>query len=549
MAAGESFAVTSATALDTTTLGEQDRLRLARLFRFLPFNLASGGVGNVIRFRTQDDQLQPERYRIDVTPDLIEIVAGSLDGCSLAIAVLRQLLPVDGYRRRPADGADWRIPAGLIEDAPALAWRGLLVDVARHFVPKHGLLRLIDTMADLRLNRLQLHLTDDQGWRMESVHFPLLHERGSHRTHSQRSNFAEPKVYDETPHGGFYTRADLREIVDYADDRGIIVVPEIDLPGHTGALVAAYPELGVPFDTNRTVSGDWGIGHALVSPGATTLEFLGALLDEVTDIFPSPWIHVGGDEPRLSVWANDVDTMRVANKAGMTSAGEVFASFMSGVHELLHTRGRIVITWDDAFALAPNVGVGGVIMAWRGLDVAQRATAAGRQVILSPVMPTYLDYYQADDEREPLAIDGPITLDDVARFNPLPPDWSSGERSNVLGAQAQVWTEWISTERAMDYALFPRLCAFAETVWRGGPVVDDGWTSRLTVHLERLDAYGIEYRPLSGPHAWQEGGRGFRAHHRSTTLTATLDHFAQAAENGTLAFEAPHEPPPDSGRD
>ena len=535
--AGE-FVITPDTVLDTTALGPQNQVRIARLFRFLPFNLRPSGNANIIRFSMDAESLGPEAHRVVVTPERIDITAGSIDGCSLAVAVLRQLLPMDGYRRQPFSEVTWTVPAGVICDAPAVQWRGFLLDVARHFLPKRGVLRIIDLMADLRLNRLQLHLTDDQGWRIESDAFPELHRRGSHRRRTQISHFSGERVYDETPHGGYYTRADLREIVSYAKDRAIVVVPEIDLPGHTGALTAAYPELGVPAGALTEVIGDWGVNSALISPSPAAMEFLRVLFDEIVDVFDSPWIHVGGDESRLSVWERDADTMVLAKAAGVTDAQGLFATFMSDLDALLRAQGRTMITWDDAFASAPQADSKAVVMAWRGLDVARRAAQAGRHVVLSPVMPTYLDYYQAEDVREPMAIGGPVTLADVAAFDPLPADWSSEERERILGAQAQLWTEWIPTERNVDYALFPRLCAFAETVWTGAPVAAD-FSARLTHHLKRMDAYGVEYRPVDGPHPWQEGGTGTRAHRSSEPMAENLKRYEQAAAQGWIAFDEP----------
>ncbi len=540
------FTIDQSTLLEAREFAAPERARIERLLRFLPFNLgrsadASAEASAVdqptgtIRFCLDPTSLAVEGYRIAVTPAGVGVTAGSIDGCSLAIATLRQLLPVESYRLGLSPSIVWDLPCCSIADTPTLTWRGLLLDVSRHFLPKRGVLRLIEHMADLRMNRLQLHLSDDQGWRFESLRFPLLHERGSHRSRSQLSHFNEPPVFDETPHGGYYTQDDLREIVAFAADRAIVVVPEIDLPGHTGALIAANPELGVPAREHNEVRGEWGIGRSLITPTPQGLAFIGELLDEVRSVFPSPWIHVGGDESRLSVWQDDDATMAYAASIGIGSARELFAKFLSDVAALVAARGRTMVTWDDAFASAPSSGVDSVVMAWRGLGIAQRAAGAGRHVILAPVFPLYFDYAQSDDDREPMAIGGPVSLDDVARFDPSGGGWTDAERRHILGAQAELWTEWITNEREIDFALFPRLCAFAEVAWTGAPA-EPGFSDRLAVHLRRLDAAGVEYRPLDGPHPWQEGGTGRRAHRSSWPLDDMLARLEHAALTGTVAF-------------
>ena len=416
--AGGRFTIDHTTSLDTRGFAPLEQARIERLLRFLPFNLDRtakaptdvSGKGNTVRFTVDNASLTVEEYRIDVSPERVDVRAGSLDACSLAIATLRQLLPVDSYRHQPSPSTAWDLPCCSIADAPTLAWRGLLLDVSRHFLPKHGVLRLLERMADLRLNRLQLHLSDDQGWRFESKRFPLLHERGSLRTRSQLSHFNEPPVFDETPHGGYYSQDDLREIVAFAADRAIVVVPEIDL------------------------------------------------------------------------------------------------------------------TDSDA-----------IVMAWRGLGIAQRAAAAGRDVILAPVFPLYFDYSQSDDEREPMAIGGPISLDDVAGFDFSGAGWPDDQRRGVLGAQAQLWTEWVASEREIDFALFPRLCAFAEIAWTGAPAAS-GFSDRLAAHLQRFDAAGVEYRALDGPRQWQEGGTGHRAHRSPWPLHDMLARLERAALTGSVAF-------------
>jgi hexosaminidase len=506
-----------------------------RVLRFLPFSLRGDGQRSRITLRC-DPALGPGASRLDVDTSAVHVVAGDHEGLVRALHVLRQLLPDDAFRLRPTTAVEWALPCCHVEDRPALGWRGLLLDVARHFMPVRDVLRYVDLMAVHGLNRLQLHLTDDQGWRLESHRYPRLHEVGSHRTRSQRSHFHEPPSYDDTPHGGYYTRGDIREIVDHATDRGIVVVPEIELPGHAGALAAAYPEHAVPRGIDHDVLGTWGINHVLTSPLPDTADFLAGVLDEVCDMFPSPWIHVGADESRLDVWEADRD---VAAYVARTAGGDIrraFAHFVAGLATTLATRSRTMVTWDDAFAATGGAPDGTVVVAWRGLEVAQRAAASGHPVVLAPVMPLYFDYFQDVDVREPLAIGGPVTLDDVLAFDPSPPDWSDAELDQRLGVQAQLWTEWVPDTRAADYLLFPRLCAFAEVAWRGAPVDPEPWRTALERHLGRLRAAGVEYRPFGGPQPWQEGGTGWRRSRQLESMASKLAKLDVAARHGDIAF-------------
>lgn len=537
------FVCTPDTTLSVIGMSTYDRARIQRLLRFLPFNLAASDAGDqasVVQIGVDESDPRPDHYVISVTERELRIVGASVDACAYALATVRQLFPVDAYRHRPDASIEWSVPCCEIDDAPQCGWRGLLLDPSRHFFPKHAVLRVIERMGDLRLNRLQLHLSDDQGWRFESRRFPLLHEKGSCRPRTQLSHFNEPLVYDDTPHGGYYSHADLREIVAFAADRGIVVVPEIDLPGHTGSLIAAYPELGVPKRDTNEVSGEWGISRSLLSPQPEALRMLAELFAEIAEVFPSPWIHIGGDESRLSVWANDETTMAYARSIGIDDPKGLFARFLAEVGDIITGLGRTMITWDDAFAAAPEANPDAVVMAWRGMAIAERAADAGRSVVLAPVIPLYFDYAQADGDREPLAIGGPISVDDVATFDPACSAWSDPSRGRVLGMQAQLWTEFIANERELDFALFPRLGAFAEVAWTGRPT-DNGFSERLAAYLARLDASGVEYRPVDGPRPWQEGGSGRRAHRTFWPLRGMMRRLEQAALTGTVAFGEDHD--------
>jgi hexosaminidase len=471
-----------------------------------------------------------EGYRLAIGEAQIRITAGGVAGAFYAAQTLRQLLPDDAWRAARVPGAPWSVPCTEIEDAPALAWRGAHLDVARHFFLKRELLTLIDSLAALRLNRLHLHLTDDQGWRIESRAYPALHEIGSHRPRSRISLGREqPAVYDETPHGGYYTLADLAEIAAYAAQRMMTVVPEIEVPGHATALLAAVPELGADAGGPLQVAADWGILPNLISPIPETMRFLEAVLGELLDSIPTGYVHIGGDECVLDSWRADprVDAYRL--ELGLASAEEQHAHFLRQTADLLADRfGARAVVWDEGFASGSGTPGGRlrpdtVVMAWRGMDIARRAALAGHDVVSAPVFPTYFDYYQADDDREPLGIGGPVRVQDVAAFSPVPPDWPAVAAERLIGTQFQVWTEYIPDGRALEYMVFPRACALAEVAWAGGPAAwshgpghasdaSPALRDRVAAHLRRLDAAGVEYRPLDGPRPWQEGGAGPRRH-------------------------------------
>ncbi len=493
-----------------------------------------------------DDALGPEAYRLSIEPGGVTITAADQAGAVYAVQTIRQLLPDDAWRAAPLPRREpWTLPCADIDDRPVLAWRGAHVDVARHFVPKRELLALVDALAALKLNRLHLHLTDDQGWRFESRLHPALHELGSHRSRSQISlNSERPKVYDDVPHGGYYTLEDLAEIAAYATQRGMELVPEVDLPGHSTALLAALPGLGagVPPAGGYRVSSDWGILDNLVAPLPATMTVIRDVLGELITATGARYVHVGGDECVLDSWRADARIRASQRDRGLATAEDLHAAFLRDVADMVADdfAARAVV-WDEGFAgrggamLRPDT----VVMAWRGLEVARAAAEAGHDVVVVPVLPTYFDYAQDSSDSEPVAIGGPVRLSDVAGFAPVPADWPGSVRERVMGTQFQVWTEYIPDGRALEYMMFPRACALAEVAWSGGPSALAGGESaggqrpalqeRIAAHLRRLDAAGLEYRPLAGPRPWQQGGSGPRRHRPGYRIGDVGVHLAELA--------------------
>ena len=488
-----------------------------------------------------DERLPDEGYQLRIGPGQVRITAGGEAGAFYAAQTIRQLLPDEAYRAAPVPGPPWQLPCAEIDDAPALSWRGAHLDVARHFFPKPVLLSFIDMLAAHKLNRFHLHLTDDQGWRIESGRYPALHQVGSHRPRTRIGHGRQqPAVYDDVPHGGYYTLADLAEISAYAALRMVTIVPEIEVPGHASALLAALPQFGSVPGERYEVSADWGIFPQIMSPRPATVSFLAEIFGELLGAIPAPFVHIGGDECVLDTWRQSPVIEDYRRELGLASADELHARFLRQVADMLAGQfGARAVVWDEGFgsgagtpggALRPDT----IVMAWRGTDIARRAAEAGHDVIATPVMPTYFDYYQADDEREPLAIGGPLTLADVAAFAPgaMAAGWPGQVGRHLIGTQFQLWTEYITDRRDLEYMAFPRACALAEVAWSGGPAqrpAAPDWPGRLAAQLHRLDAAGVGYRPLAGPHPWQQGGSGSRRHrtgHRIADMSARLDGIA-----------------------
>jgi len=447
--------------------------------------------------------LKPEGYRLSAGPEGIRIEGGTAAGVFYGCQALIQLLPPTVFRRARVEGEVWRVPAIRIEDEPRFAWRGTMLDVARHFMPKHDVLRFIDLMAMHRLNVLHLHLTDDQGWRIQIKRYPRLTEVGAWRRESQ-VGAGENAPGDGRPHGGFYTQDDIREIVAYAAERFISVVPEIESPGHVQAALAAYPELGVGVaegDQPLEVWTRWGINPNVVNAEESTVDFFLNVLGEVMDLFPSQYIGVGGDECPKDQWRDDPRTQERMRELGLNSEEELQSWFIRRLDDRLTSRGRRLFGWDEI--LEGGLAHGATVASWRGMAGAIAAARQGHDVVACPDDQVYLDYRQSASDDEPIPVSIVLTVSDVFHFEPVPAELSEVEARHVLGGQANIWTEFMDSPRTVDFFAFPRLCALAEALWVTGERDYDDFSGRLDEHRARLDAIGVEYRPATGPLPWQ----------------------------------------------
>ncbi|MEU9665311.1 beta-N-acetylhexosaminidase [Streptomyces bobili] len=457
-----------------------------------------------------DDTLEPEAYRLSVITDRgVEIRGGDPAGVFWGAQTLRQLLGPEAFRRAPVrPRTRYGIPHQIIEDGPRFHWRGLLLDVARHFMPKDGVLRYLDLMAAHKLNVLHLHLTDDQGWRVEIERHPRLTEVGSWRSRTKFGHRASP-LWDERPHGGFYTQDDIREIVAYAAERHITVVPEIDVPGHSQAAIAAYPELGNTdvVDTRAlSVWDTWGINPNVLAPTDDTLRFYEDVFEEVLALFPSEFIHVGGDECPKEQWRDSPTAQARIEELGLAGEDGLQAWFIGHFDTWLAARGRRLIGWDEI--LEGGLADGAAVSSWRGYAGGIAAARAGHDVVMCPEQYVYLDHRQDGGAEEPVPIGYVRSLEDVYRFEPVPPGLTPEEAAHVLGTQANAWTEVMEDPARVDYQVFPRLAAFAEVAWSRLPAPERrdfaGFERRMEAHYERLDALGVGYRPPGGPKPWQK---------------------------------------------
>lgn len=463
----------------------------------------TAGIGLVV----DSTNLAPEAYTISVTPERVEIVGGNPAGVFYGVQSLRQLLPPEAFGSERVDRT-WELPAVEVEDAPAFRWRGTLLDVCRHFVPKSFVLKLIDLLALHKLNVLHLHITDDQGWRLPVDRYPKLTEIGAWRDETLIGHGHQPedqKRYDGTPHGGFYTKADLREIVAYAAERFVMVVPEVDMPGHMLAALTAYPELGngtAPYSVLR----EWGISKQVLNIEESTLDFCRNVLAEVIELFPTPYIHTGGDECPRDEWRTSEAVRHRIAELGLDGVDDIQPWFSGQLAEFISSKGRRMVGWDELLedggpeALRDDV----VVMSWRNEEAGVEAARAGLDVVMAYCQYTYFDYYQGDPETEPLAIGGNVPIEKVYEYHVVPDGMDEKAAAHVLGSQVQLWTEYMPTTEQVEYMWAPRACAFAEAVWRDrdAPVdpYDEFVSQRLRPHLARLDAIGVDYRALDRPH-------------------------------------------------
>ncbi len=434
-----------------------------------------------------------EGYRLKTSDSGVEVVAPTEAGLFYGAQTLRQLFPSAAFSSKQTRGVTWQAPAVEIVDQPRFKWRGGHLDVARHFMPKADVLRFIDRLAMHKMNVFHWHLTDDQGWRIEIKKYPKLTAVGAWRSDTMLKY--SPATFSGKPHGGFYSQADVKEIVAYAKERHITVVPEIEMPGHAQAAIAAYPELG---NTGKQlpVATTWGVIENVFNVEDSTIKFLQDVLSEVLTLFPSEFIHIGGDECPKVQWKASPAVQAKMKQVGSKDEHELQSWFIRQMDAFLDKKGRRLIGWSEI--LEGGLAPGAALMVWLGDDGAMQAVSSGHDVVMAQTSHTYLDYYQSKDTKnEPHAIGGFLPLEKVYSYEPILPKMTAEQAKHVMGVQFQIWTEYIPDGARVEYMAFPRACALAEVAWSAKEARNlDDFMTRLPTHLNRLTANGVNFRKL-----------------------------------------------------
>ena len=446
---------------------------------------------NDIQFIRDETIEKPEGYQLSIEPYQITIRAQTDQGAFYAVQTLRQLLPPE-FENSSSYKGKVSIQCMSITDAPQFPYRGMHLDVARHMFSVDFIKSYIDALALLKMNTFHWHLTDDQGWRIEIKSYPKLQEIAAYRNETLIGHYSDqPHQFDDKRYGGFYTQDEIKDVVAYATSRHVTVIPEIELPGHAQAAIAAYPNLGCsgePID----VATKWGVFEPIYCSKDETFDFLEDVLDEVVTLFPSEYIHIGGDEAPKTRWKTCERCQDRIKTEGLKDEHELQNYFITRIEAYLNSKGKQIIGWDEILegGLAPNA----TVMSWRGTKGAIEAAKQQHKVVMTPTSHCYFDYYQSTNPDEPLAIGGFLPLEKVYDFNPIPSELNEEEAQYILGAQGNIWTEYIPTEAQVEYMAFPRILAISEVVWSKNEHKDyANFTKRVEHFNKRLDALGINY--------------------------------------------------------
>lgn len=450
---------------------------------------------NYVQF-TKDDTLKDEAYQLTVNKDNITITAKDDAGFLYGLETVRQLLPVAIESNDVVSNTEWIIPAVTINDQPRFQYRGLMLDVSRHFFNADYIKKTIDRLAMLKMNVLHLHLVDDQGWRIEIKKYPKLTEVGAWRVDQENKHWNAREAVDadqKGTYGGFLTQEDLKDIVAYAQTKHVEIIPEIEMPAHVSSAIAAYPELscfnhriGVPS------GGVWPITDIYCAGKDSTFKFLEDVLDEVMTIFPSKYIHIGGDEATKTNWKTCPYCQKRIKTEGLKNVEELQSYFVKRIEKYINSKGKKLIGWDEILegGLAPEA----TVMSWRGTAGGIEAAEQGHDVIMTPGTHCYFDHYQGPQNEEPLAIGGYTPISKVYEFDPVVDSMTPEEAKHVLGGQANLWAEYIPTTKQSEYMIFPRLAAMSEALW--SPKESRNWddfSSRIKSMFKRYDYLGINY--------------------------------------------------------
>ncbi len=431
-----------------------------------------------------------ESYYLQVLPERILVEYGDGAGAFYALQTLLQLLPTEIFADHRVHGVRWEVPCCDIEDAPRFAYRGMHLDCCLHFFEMDFLKRYIDLMALHKVNRFHWHLTEDQGWRLEIKKYPLLTEKGQWRKETVIGSL-KSGVYDGIPHGGYYSQEEVRELVQYAAERYVTIIPEIEMPGHALAAISCYPELSCGLEDHYETATKWGVFKQVFCTKDETFKFLEDVMDEVFELFPSTLVHIGGDECPKASWKQCPHCQAMIRKLGLKDEFELQSWFITRMEKYINSKGHEIIGWDEILqgGLAPNAKV----MSWLGEEGGIKAAQQHHEVVMAPYPKYYLDYWQADPDSEPLAMDGPTLLRTMYEYDPVPAVLTPEEARYIIGVEGCVWTEYMPTPARVEYMAWPRMCAIAESGWSNVAKDWDGFTRRLEHHMKRLDGLHVGY--------------------------------------------------------
>jgi hexosaminidase len=459
----------------------------------LSLQMSKSPKNNSFVFEKDTSLRNEEAYRIKVSKKTVKISYSHPRGAFYAVQTIRQLLPAGVEFTGGLKVQDLIIPACEIYDEPRFPYRGMHLDVARHFFDVDFVKKYIDLMAFYKMNNFHWHLTEDQGWRIEIKKYPELTRVGAFRKETLVGHYsAQPHEFDGRKYGGYYTREEIREVVKYAADRFINVIPEIEMPGHSLAALASYPWLGCSPDKKYEVATLWGVFDDVYCPKEETFEFLENVLLEVMDLFPSEYIHIGGDECPKTSWKECAHCQSLIREKGLKDEHELQSYFISRMEKFLNSHGKQIIGWDEILegGLAPNA----TVMSWRGERGGIEAAQMGHDAIMTPVSHCYFDYYQSKNPGEPVAIGGFAPVEKVYHYDPVPKELDQEKVHHILGAQGNVWTEYMKTGKHVEYMILPRMPALSEAVWTPLHLKDyQSFISRAKKHADRYRYMNLNF--------------------------------------------------------
>jgi hexosaminidase len=454
---------------------------------------------NIITLKLNPDELKnAESYSLNVDKNKIEIESPTPKGLFYGVQTLLQLFPAEIFSPGKKDNIAWVAPCVSINDEPMFSYRGAHLDVCRHFFALDSIKRYIDHLARYKVNNFHWHLSDDQGWRIEIKKYPKLLEIGSCREETLIGSYADdvPHRYDGIKYCGYYTQEQAREIVKYAAERFINIIPEIELPGHALAALSAYPELSCDPSKTYEAATTWGVFEDVFCPNETTFTFFEDVFTEIMEIFPSKYIHIGGDECPKKAWKESKYCQNLIKEHNLKDEHGLQSYFIQRIEKFINSHDRKIIGWDEILegGLAPNA----TVMSWQGIEGGIEAATKGHDVIMTPTSYCYFDYYQADPAGEPVSIGGFVTINKVYHFNPIPEEIPENKRHHIIGAQSNIWTEYIKSFKHVEYMLFPRLLALSEVNWTKPENKNwDDFCVRLPHQLNILENLGVDYGTIS----------------------------------------------------